>query len=156
MSDARFEDGEDSPLRLMAQEVGDLQVVAALVQDAVLPSSDMTWAKKQHRFVLLINRFRHEDREAASREGRDFERVRSLLVFDNVLGVRAQGIARDPDLVVALLEIVFEPLEEGAGLIRLIFAGDGTVELSVDAIEATLTDVSRPYRANSGKAPSHG
>jgi len=155
MTDARFEDGEESPLRLMAQEAGDLQVIAALVQDAVLPSSDMTWAKKQHRFALLINRFRHEDHAAATREGRPFERVRSLLVFDNVLGVRAQGIARDPDLVVSLLDITFQPLEEGAGLIRLIFAGDGAVELSVDALETVLTDVSRPYRANSGKAPLH-
>ena len=156
MSDARFEDGEEAPLRLMAQEAGDLGVMAALVQDAVLPASDMTWAKKQHRFAMLINRFRHEDRAAALREGRPFERVRSLLVFDNVLAVRAQGISRDPDLVVSVLEIGFTPLEEGAGLVRLVFAGDGAVELSVDALEVVLTDVSRPYKAVSGKAPDHG
>lgn len=156
MSDARFEDGEEAPLRLMAQEAGDLGVMAALVQDAVLPASDMTWAKKQHRFAMLINRFRHEDRAAALREGRPFERVRSLLVFDNVLAVRAQGISRDPDLVVSVLEIGFTPMEEGAGLVRLVFAGDGAVELSVDALEVVLTDVSRPYKAVSGKAPDHG
>jgi hypothetical protein len=156
MTDARFEDGDESPLRLMAQEPGDLQVLAALVQDAVLPASDMTWARKHHRFALLLNRFRHEDRAAAEAAKRPYERVRSLLVFDNVLAVRAQGIARDPDVVVALLEVSFTPLEEGAGLIRLVFAGDGAVELSVDALEVSLTDVSRPYRANSGKAPVHG
>ncbi|NBZ86901.1 DUF2948 family protein [Stagnihabitans tardus] len=155
MSDARFEDGEEAPLRLMAQEAGDLGVMAALVQDAVLPASDMTWSRRQHRFALLLNRFRHEDRAAALREGRPFERVRSLLVFDNVLAVRAQGISRDPDVVVSLLEIAFTPLEEGAGLVRLVFAGDGAVELSVDALEVVLTDVSRPYKAVSGKAPSH-
>jgi len=27
--------------------------------------------------------------------------------------------------------------------------------LQVEALEATLTDVSRPYRANSGQAPKH-
>lgn len=156
MTDARFEDGEEAPLRLMAQEPGDVQVLAALVQDAVLSASDMTWARRQHRFALLLNRFRHEDAEAARREGRPYERVRSLLVFDNVLAVRAQGITRDADTVVSLLQIAFQPLEEGAGLVRLVFAGDGEIELSVDALEAVLTDVSRPYRANSGKAPAHG
>ena len=156
MTDARFEDGEEAPLRLMAQEPGDVQVLAALVQDAVLSASDMTWARRQHRFALLLNRFRHEDAEAARREGRPYERVRSLLVFDNVLAVRAQGITRDADTVVSLLQIAFQPLEEGAGLVRLVFAGDGEIELSVDALDAVLTDVSRPYRANSGKAPAHG
>lgn len=155
MSDARFEEGEEGPLRLVAREPDDLQVMAALVQDAVLEASDMTYARRQHRFALLVNRFRHEDAEAAAREGRPFERVRSLLVFEDVLGVRAQGISREEGVVVSLLEVAFEPLDEGAGRIRLIFAGDGAVELSVEALEASLTDVSRPYRANSGKAPRH-
>ncbi len=155
MSDARFEDGEESPLRLIAQRPEDLPVLAALVQDAVMAGSDITFARKQHRFAMLLNRFRHEDRPAATREGRPFERVRSLLVFDHVLAVRAQGISRDADMVVALLDLIFEPGTEGAGRLRLIFAGDGEVELSVEALDVTLTDVSRPYRANSGKAPAH-
>jgi hypothetical protein len=156
MADARFEDADDAPLRLMAQEEGDLPVIAALVQDAVFPITEMTWAKRQHRFALLLNRFRWEDRAAAEREGRPFERVRSLLVFDNVLAVRTQGIDRgDVDTILSLLEVNFMPGAEGAGMVELVLAGDGGVQLQVEALDVVLTDVSRPYRAPSGHVPVH-
>jgi hypothetical protein len=157
MTDARFEDADDAPLRLMAQNADDLQVIASLVQDAVFPIGEMTFAKRQHRFALLLNRFRWEDRAAAEREGRPFERVRSLLVFDTVLGVRSQGIDRaDKDVILSILSVSFAPGPDGAGVVEVVLAGDGAVELQVEALEVTLSDVSRPYRANSGKVPEHG
>lgn len=153
--DARFEDGDDAPLRLIAQDVSDLQVLATLVQDAVVPITEMTFAKRQHRFALLLNRFRWEDSPAAKREGRPFERVRSLLVFDTVLGVRSQNIDRgDQDAVLSVLSIGFVA-NDLDGVVEIVLAGGGTIALQVEALEATLTDVSRPYRANSGQAPKH-
>lgn len=157
MADARFEDADDAPLRLIAQEADDLPTLAALVQDAVFPITEMTWARRQHRFALLLNRFRWEDRAAAEKAGRPYERVRSLLVFDHVLSVRSQGIDRsDTDTILSLLSVTFTPGAEGAGRIELVLAGDGAVALEVEALEVTLTDVSRPYRAPSGKVPRHG
>jgi hypothetical protein len=157
MTDARFEDGDDAPLRLIAQAPDDLEVMAALVQDAVFAITDMTFARRQHRFALLLNRFRWEDKPLAERAGRPFERVRSLMVFDNVLGVRSQGIDRgEADTILSLLQVRFLPGAEGAGVVELILAGDGVVALQVEALDVTLTDVSRPYRAISGKAPDHG
>ncbi len=153
--DARFQDGDDAPLRLIAQEAGDLQVLASLVQDAVFPIHEMTFAKRQHRFALLLNRFRWEDSPAARTAGRPFERVRSLLLFDTVLGVRSQNIDRsDSASVLSLLSLTFTPNDTG-GVVDLILAGGSTIALQVEALEATLTDVSRPYRANSGQAPVH-
>ena len=157
MADARFEDGEDAPLRLMAQEAADLPVIAALVQDAVFPITEMMWARKKRRFALLLNRFRWEDRAAAARERRPFERARSLLVFENVLSVRSFGIDRgDADTVLSLLSVSFAAGEDGAGVVELILSGDGGVQLQVEALDAMLTDVSRPYRAPSGHVPKHG
>lgn len=156
MVDAKFEDADEGPLRLMAHAPDDLPVIAALVQDAVFPIDEMRWERRQRRFALLLNRFRWEDREAAEREGRPYERVRSLLVFENVLTVRSQGIDRsDKDVILSLLSLSFEPGEEGAGRIELVLAGDGAVELQVEALEAVLKDVSRPYRAPSGHVPEH-
>lgn len=153
--DARFQDGDDAPLRLIAQEVRDLEVMASLVQDAVFPITEMTYAKRQHRFALLLNRFRWEDTPAAKRTGRPFERVRSLLVFETVLGVRSQNIDRGAkDAVLSLLSIVFAPSDQG-GVVEITLSGGGAISLQVEALEATLTDVSRPYRANSGQAPKH-
>ena len=153
--DARFQDGDDAPLRLMAQDARDLQVLASLAQDAVFPVTEMTFAKRQHRFALLLNRFRWEDSPAAARTGRPFERVRSLLVFETVLSVRSQNLDRgDKDAVLSLLSVGFTPIDQG-GAVEIVLSGGGVVLLEVEAIEATLTDVSRPYRANSGQAPAH-
>ncbi|EDZ47731.1 conserved hypothetical protein [Rhodobacterales bacterium Y4I] len=116
----------------------------------------MSWRASQRRFALLLNRFRWEDRDAAERRGRAYERVQSLLVVDNVLRVASQGVDRkDKDLVLSLLAVSFEPGEDGTGHVLLTLAGDGAIRLTVEALEVSLRDVTRPYRAPSGKAPDH-
>ena len=57
MADARFEDGQDKPLRLRAESVQDLSVLSALLQDAVLPSSEISWMPRRHRLAVLVNRY---------------------------------------------------------------------------------------------------
>jgi hypothetical protein len=154
--DARFEDGAERPLRLRAETAEDLAVLAALVQDAVGQTSDIGWMPRRRRLALLIGRFRWEDAARAGRQGRPFERVRSVLVVENALRVRCSGIVpRDRDLVVSLLTLDFAPGEDGAGVLRLTLAGDGEIAVDVEALEVTLTDVSRPYAAPSGREPAH-
>ena len=155
MTDARFEDGDEAPLRLIARDGAGLAVLAALVQDAVLPASEMTFSRPRRRFALMLNRFRWEDEVAGQSARRPHERVKSLLVVDEVLAVRSQGIARDPDTVLSLLDISFDGAEDGAGHLTLTFAGDGALRLEVEALDVTLRDVSQPYIAPSGRAPQH-
>ena len=151
--DAKFEDGREAPLNLGAFDPDDLKVISTLVQDAVFPITEMTWRAGQRRFALLINRFRWEDTGHTRHAP---ERVQSLLVIDNVLRVASQGIDRtDRDTILSLLSITFEPGEEGAGHVLLTLAGDGAIRLEIEALEVTLKDVTRPYRAPSGKAPAH-
>jgi len=153
MTDARFEDGREAPLNLGALDGDDLQVISSLAQDAVFPITEMTYARSQRRFALLINRFRWEDQGTGRHAP---ERVQSLLAFDTVLAVSSQGIDRsDKDMILSLLSITFEPGEDGAGHILLTLAGDGAVRLTVEAIEATLKDVTRPYLAPSKSVPGH-
>ncbi|HSF63766.1 MAG TPA: DUF2948 family protein [Paracoccaceae bacterium] len=157
MTDARFADGDEAPVALVARDADDLAVISALVQDAVLPATEMTFRRRKHQFALLLNRFRWEDREAAARAGRRFERVRSILLIDEVVAVRTQGIDRqDADTILSVLSVTWEPGEDGTGRVILTLAGDGAVALEVEALEVTLRDVTRPYLAPSGKAPAHG
>jgi hypothetical protein len=157
MTDARFEDSDEGPLRLIAREAADLPVLSALVQDAVFPSGEMRFDRRARQFAVLVNRFRWEDREAAQAAGRGFERVRSLLVVRDVLGVRSSGIDRKgADTVYALLSIAFTEGAEGAGTLTLTLAGDGAIALEVEALDITLDDVTKPYLAPSRKAPDHG
>ncbi|MGP3697742.1 DUF2948 family protein [Rhodobacter sp. NSM] len=157
MTDARFEDaGGEAPLYLGAETPEDLGVLSALVQDAVFPVNEMRWLPRKRRFALLVNRFRWEDREAAERERRPYERVQSVLAVDGVLSARTQGFDRkDRDLVLSVLSVAFEPGTDGGGRVMLVLAGDGAVALEVEALDVTLKDVTRPYAAPSGRAPEH-
>jgi hypothetical protein len=156
MSDATFEEGAERPLQLLAQDGEDLKVISALVQDAVFPITEMAWDRRGRRFALLLNRFRWEDQEAARRSGRGAERVQSVLLVQDVLSVRSQGIdRRERDTVLSLLSVGFAPGEDGAGVLTLVLAGDGAVALEVEALDVALSDVTRPYLAPSGKVPRH-
>lgn len=151
--DASFEDGRETPLHLGAFDAEDLQVVAGLTQDAVFPITEMSWRPRERRFALLLNRFRWED---AGRARHGAERVQSVLAFDTVLSAASQGIDRsDSDLILSLLSITHQPGDNGRDYVHLTLAGDGAIRLEVEAIDVTLKDVTRPYRAPSGKTPDH-
>ena len=156
MTDARFQDGGEGPLRLIAQDAEDLGVISTLVQDAVLPVTEMTYDPKRRRFALMLNRFRWEDRAQAEQVGRAYERVRSVLVVEDVRKVQSFGFDRtEKDLVLSVLSMSFEPGEDGTGRVILTLAGDGAVALDVETLDVRLDDVTRPYRAPSGKVPTH-
>ncbi|MFX0542885.1 DUF2948 family protein [Roseovarius sp. S4756] len=151
--DAKFEDVSEGALNLGALDLDDLQVISGLAQDAIFPITEMKWQKGTRRFALLLNRFRWEDKGADRHAP---ERVQSVLVIDNVLGAASQGIDRsDPDLILSLLTVTFEPGEDAAGHVLLTLAGDGAIRLEVEALDVTLKDVTRPYVAPSGKRPHH-
>ncbi len=155
--DARFEEGGERPLNLGALDAGDLDVISSLVQDAVLPVTEVRWQVSQRRVGLLVNRIRWEDVETARARGRPVERVQSLLVIDNVLGMASQGVDRsDRDMILQVLSVTFEPGEDAEGYVVLTLAGDGALRAKVEALEVSLRDVTRPYLAPSGKLPDHG
>lgn len=151
--DARFEEGREAPLNLGALDPEDLRVLSALVQDGVFPASEMRWQPKAKRFAVLLNRFRWED---AGRDRHGAERVQSLLAFENVLKVASQGVPRgDGDTILSVLSVHWTEDEAPSGHIDLVLAGDGVIRLHVEALEVVLKDVTRPYRAPSGRAPAH-
>ncbi len=154
--DAKFEEGGEGAIALRAETKDDLPVIAALVQDAVLPITEIAWEAKSRRLALLINRFRWEDKAQAEAEKRPYERVRSLLVISDVTHVASMGIDRsDRDVVLSILDITFEETEDGAGRVTLMLAGDGALAADVECLDVDLRDVERPYRAPSGKVPHH-
>ena len=151
--DARFEDGREAPLNLGALDAEDLKVISSLAQDAVFPASEMRWHRQGARFALMLNRVRWED-EGKARH--DAERVQTVLMFNNVLKVASQGVNKgDKDTILSLLQIEFVETDAPSGDVLLTLAGDGAIRLSVEALEATLKDVTRPYVAHSRKFPEH-
>ena len=56
-----------------------------------------------------------------------------------MLAARASGVdPNDRDLVLEILSLAFEPGDEGAGILRLVLAGDGEIALDVECLDVTL------------------
>jgi hypothetical protein len=90
--------------------------------------------------------------------------VRSGLHFDSVLKAESQYIKRGlPEAVVSLLAIRFTPNpsdesagEEGhdpGGVIELLLAGGGAFRLTVECVDAELSDLTGPWEARA--KPDH-
>ena len=143
---------DPKPLRLLAEEPEDLEIISAAVQDAVVKAENLVYEARQRRFWLEINRFRWEEGTGKRREG---ERIRSLLAFDGVLGVRTRAITKaDPEIILSLLQVTFTPAAEPpGGTVTLLFAGDGEIALTVEALDATLMD--SDYVWSTRNTPSH-
>jgi len=140
-------------LKLIALDEQDLGIISACVQDAVMKVGDLEFLPAAKRFVVPMNRFAWEKKSSFFRQHN--ERRQSVLHFDRVLGAKLSGIARDkPAEVLSLLAISFVPLSGPAGIVELIFAGDGAVMLEVECIEARLADLGSAWEAAS--RPAHG
>jgi hypothetical protein len=146
---------EPDRLRLAAVDDEDLAVLSAHVQDAVLKVGDLIYLPSEKRFALAMNRFSWEKANAVTGRKRDgFERRRTALTFDRVTAVRATGVDRGrPETVLELLALSFAVTDAPSGVVTLVFAGGGAVELSVEVIEARLADLGPAWGTTS--KPSH-
>ncbi|MEO0465073.1 MAG: DUF2948 family protein [Pseudomonadota bacterium] len=127
---------DPTPLRLMAEDTTDLQVISAALQDSVTKAANLKFDRRTRRFSIELNRYRWED------DGDPKLRVRAILGVDSVLGVRVRGVPQnDPELVLSLLNVSFEADETPpGGKLTLLLAGDGEIELDVEAVDVTLLD----------------
>jgi Protein of unknown function (DUF2948). len=131
-------------LKLIALDSEDLEVISAHLQDAIVRVADMGYARRDRRFALLMNRF---DWESDKPRGRGI-RKRAALHFDAVTHAAYAGFdPAAPEGVLELLAIGFEPGEAPSGTVELRFAGGGTVRLTVDYIEARLSDLGAAWAA---------
>ena len=126
---------ETKPLRLLAEDAADLQVLSAALQDAVTKTANVKYVASKRRFSIEVNRFRWE---AGAKQ-----RVRSIIAFEDVLSVQSRGLAKggDPETVISLLQVGFAPdAEPPGGIVTFLLAGDGEIALTVEALDATLLD----------------
>lgn len=125
-------------LKLRATSAEELQVIAACVQDAIAPLSDMTWMRDQSRFALVLNRFRWE----CAGDTPPFERTHTMLSFQNVQAVRTRNVDRDrPDEPLCLLTLAAG--EDTA--VDLAFAGGATVRIESEPLDCVLDDLGEPW-----------
>ena len=129
-----------TPLKLLALDEDDLQVVSSHLQDSVVRVGDMAYVPSQKRFAAILNRFDWES--AKEEDGKAYRRRRTALRFDRVLRAMHKNLRPErPDRVLSLLAIQFEAGEAPGGKITLAFSGDVTIQLEVECVEAELRDL---------------
>jgi hypothetical protein len=136
-------------LKLLVLDGEDLAIVSANTQDAIVRVGDMAYLPRSKRFALVMSRFDWEGALA----GR-CERRQAGLHFERVTAVAVSGIRQDqPETILNLLSLAFEPGDAPSGSVRLIFSGGAIVRLEVECVEAEMHDLGPRWPARA--VPGH-
>ena len=141
----------EQPLRLSAEDVDDLTVISACLQDAIARAEDFAYHPQGRRFAAVFSRYTWEEPQNRGRGGQ--RRVRAGIHFDGVLAVKFRGLRQDSDEVLELLSIGGEKGEDGGAVIVLEFAGGSAIQLEVECVACYLSDIGRPWRTR--RRPEH-
>jgi hypothetical protein len=147
-------------LRLQAKDADDLRVIAAMLQDAIVPLADVAFLKDERTFLLLANRFCWEKADtpppppepgdlSADVEDCPYQRTHCAVRFDGVTAVRYRDINRsDRTRLLSLLTI--EPVADG---VVLTFAGGAAIRLEQPDLACLIEDVGEPWPT--ARKPGH-
>lgn len=144
-------------LFLGAQEASDLEVISTQLQDAILRVGNIVYLEKRRQMAFVMSRFMWEevdpDRKHPKR-GRKFHRIQTGLHFNDVLAAHLQNFSQDdPEAFLSLLNINWEAGEDGTGAVDLEFSGGASIRLEVECLDATMRDISEPWRTKN--LPNH-
>lgn len=127
------------PLKLIALDREDIEIISAHLQDALVKIADVRWRAGEKRLVLALGRF---DWEAAYSMRPEYRRRLSALRFDRVRACKCRNVTpHDKDAVLNLLAVEFTETEAPAGIVTLVFSGGAALRLDVECLEVELADL---------------
>ena len=139
-------------LKLIANNSEDLKVISAHLQDSIVSTLDIANLKKNRIFLLQLNRFMWEDVEKGV--FRKNKRIRTILKFENVLGVLSRNInPKGKERFLDFLTMESNILEDKTCEINLIFSGDSIIKVNSEVIDVTLDDQGLPWESKT--TPKH-
>ena len=125
---------DSSVLKLKASDDDDLEVFSAVLQDAPMPLSEVTFLGEERRFAALFRRFCYEQEHDAM-TGHNLLQVECALVFDGVSSATAWDLGGlGGGGMAELMTIVSEAKTEGGISITLCFHGGGHIRIEADSI----------------------
>jgi hypothetical protein len=127
------------PLKLVALDREDMEVISAHLQDAVLKAADIHWRPAEKRVVVALNRFNWE---AANGSAPEFRRCRAALRFERVLACKCRNVdAAAKEQTLNLLAVAFDEQDPPGGAVILTFSGGAALRLDVECLEVELADL---------------
>lgn len=140
---------DDPPLKLRAEDLEDLAVIAACLQDAQACLGEMAYDAEARRFALVVVRFAWEAGPGISDDVRRAALGQSVagLHFDDVSAVRVRHIDQSARRqLLRLLTITGEPHDKPTS-VTLHFVGGGQVRLEIDRLHCHLRDLEAPHHS---------
>ncbi len=144
------------PLKIIARDAEDLAVVAACLQDSLIPLNEMRYLPQERRFILVANRFRWERAvremqgvpasatDASFESDEDFgalQRTNAGICIDRVTAVRSRNIDRSrPDDFLSLLS-----LQLSGDKLSFLFAGGGIIQVEIEGLALYLSDLGKAW-----------
>jgi hypothetical protein len=139
------------PLKLIALDRDDLEVMSAHLQDSLVKVGEIHWRPLEHRVVIALNRF---DWEAAQDAVPSWQRRRSALRFDRVMSCKCRDLdCGAKDQVLNLLAVEFAESDAPGGIVTLMFSGGGALRLEVECLEAETVDLGPVW--TTARCPEH-
>ena len=134
-------------LRIVAKDEADLEVISALLQDAIIAGADMHYDTQHECFMIIANRFCWERPTLAgmndSAGGAVYERALCGVRINYVTAVQKQcwpTAWRDAFLNLLALNLLAMPKQGNGCIIKLSFSGGPSLRLTTKQIDIVLGD----------------
>lgn len=116
-------------LKLIAFDTDDLAIMSVHLQDADLRAGQMAWLPREKRFAFVCDR------------STEIGPLRCGVHFDRVTRVERLKMPDDAAAPLRLIGVTFAAGVAPAGQIGLMFEGGGALRLTIECIEAAISDL---------------
>lgn len=129
-------------INLKADTEEDLKVIAALLQDAILPIGDFAYFKAEKKVMFAVNRYCWENEQ-------EKQRVNAVLTFLNVDKIQTQNI----DITDRKQALYFLDISKEEGGVVIHFSDNKKMKLEVSEMSVKLVDTGEIWTVES--TPNH-
>ena len=132
-------------MKLNAIDAEELKIIATILQDGLIEVNQVKFLPSIRTFILMISRFMWEEKIL----NKTNNRIKAVLVFENVLGVHSRNIDQmNKTEVFELKTINFYQNKSKNIEIELHFNSDATIKLETEVVQAKLEDQGEAWTVN--------
>ena len=131
-------------LKLLGKHQEDLKIISAYLQDSIIIVKDIVFLKQNRTFIMIVNRFMWEDVEKGV--FRQNKRIRCAVKFEEVIKVESKNInQKNKNKPLECLAIKCSSIFDETYKIKIFFAGNSVITVTLEAIEVALHDLGKPW-----------
>ena len=128
--------------KIIAQSPLDLKMISAYLQDSIIIVKDIVFLKESRIFIMIVNRFMWEDVEKGV--FRQNKRIRCSVKFEEVIKVESKNInQKNKNKPLECLAIKCSSIIDETYKIKIFFAGNSVITVTLEAIEVALHDLGK-------------